>query len=202
MWPPFCLTTSCKRNIAFVTTLRHKSSESARHNFTMWAPSCATFPDSPCTKVCTKTSLSRYYTLCFCIKQYNFHLLIYSQSPVVRHFTNCWYLSHFPWTTAFTRTSVTSILRCYNFNGMIKWYDISWATLYFCCRFNKFFNVKKMSLYWKKFLFFKDNLTLRCIQRIRQFLFKITMPSHIFAIQTRIIFTKYGIILCAQGKLL
>ena len=30
----------------------------------------------PCTKVCTKTSLSRYYILCFCIKQYNFHLLI------------------------------------------------------------------------------------------------------------------------------
>jgi len=42
----------------------------------------------PCTKVCTKMSLSRYYTLCFCIKQYNFHLLIYSQPPVVRHFTN------------------------------------------------------------------------------------------------------------------
>ena len=26
------------------TTFRHKSSESARHNFTMWALSCATFP--------------------------------------------------------------------------------------------------------------------------------------------------------------
>ena len=37
MWPPFCLTTSCKRTLAFVTTFRHKSSESARHNFTMWA---------------------------------------------------------------------------------------------------------------------------------------------------------------------
>ena len=43
MWPPFCLTTSCKRTLAFVTTFRHKSSESARHNFTMWALSCATF---------------------------------------------------------------------------------------------------------------------------------------------------------------
>jgi len=42
----------------------------------------------PCTKVCTKTSLSRYYTLCLCTKQYNFYLLIYSQPPVVRHFTN------------------------------------------------------------------------------------------------------------------
>ena len=42
----------------------------------------------PCTKVCTKTSLSRYYALFFCIKQYNFHLLIYSHPPVVRHFTN------------------------------------------------------------------------------------------------------------------
>jgi len=30
----------------------------------------------PCTKVCTKTSLSLYYTLCFCVKEYNFHLLI------------------------------------------------------------------------------------------------------------------------------
>ena len=43
MWPPFCLTTSCKRTLAFVTTFRHKSSENARHNFTMWALSCATF---------------------------------------------------------------------------------------------------------------------------------------------------------------
>jgi len=37
MWPPFCLTTSCKRTFAFVTTFWYKSSESARHNFTMWA---------------------------------------------------------------------------------------------------------------------------------------------------------------------
>ena len=43
MWPPFYLTTSCKRTLAFVTTFRHKSSESARHNFTMWSLSCATF---------------------------------------------------------------------------------------------------------------------------------------------------------------
>ena len=43
MWPPCCLTTSCKRTLAFVTTFRKKSSESARHNFTMWALSCATF---------------------------------------------------------------------------------------------------------------------------------------------------------------
>ena len=39
-------------------------------------------------------------------------------------------LSHFPWTTALTRTFATAILWCYNFNGMIKWYDISCATLY------------------------------------------------------------------------
>jgi len=45
MWPPFCLTTSCKRTLPFVTTFRHKSSESARHNFAMWALSCATFSD-------------------------------------------------------------------------------------------------------------------------------------------------------------
>ena len=84
----------------------------------------------PCTKVCKKTSLSRYYTLCFCTKQHNFHLLIYSQPPVVRHFTNWWHLSHFPWTTAFTRTFATSTLWCYSFNGTIKLYDISCATLY------------------------------------------------------------------------
>ena len=48
-----------------------------------------------------------------------------------RHFTNWWPLSHFPWTTAFTRTFATSILWRYNFNGMIKWYDISCATLYY-----------------------------------------------------------------------
>jgi len=41
MWPPFCLTTSCKRTLAFITTFRRKSSESARHNFTMWVLSCA-----------------------------------------------------------------------------------------------------------------------------------------------------------------
>jgi hypothetical protein len=42
-----------------------------------------------------------------------------------------WHLSHFPWSTAFTCMFATSILWCYNFNGMIKWYDISCATLYF-----------------------------------------------------------------------
>ena len=47
MWPPFCLTTSCKQTLAFVTTFRHKSSESAQHNFTMWALSCATFSGLP-----------------------------------------------------------------------------------------------------------------------------------------------------------
>ena len=58
-------------------------------------------------------------------------LLIYSQPPVVRHFTDWWHLLHFPWTTAFTRTFATLILWCYNFSGMIKWYDIPCATLYF-----------------------------------------------------------------------
>jgi len=47
--PPFCLTTSCKRTLTFVTTFQHKSSESARHNFTMWALSCATFSGLPGT---------------------------------------------------------------------------------------------------------------------------------------------------------
>jgi len=49
MWPLFCLTTSCKRTLAFVTTFRHKSSESTRHNFTMWALSCATKKARKCS---------------------------------------------------------------------------------------------------------------------------------------------------------
>jgi len=94
---------------------------------------------SPCTKVCTKTSLSRHYTLCFCIKQYNFHLLITVNRPLCAilqtgvlafNSDHLWHQSHFPWTTAFTCTFATSILWCYNFNGMIKWYDILCATLY------------------------------------------------------------------------
>jgi hypothetical protein len=59
----------------------------------------------PCTKVCTKTSLSLYYTLCFCVKQYSFHLLIYSQPPVVRHFTN--------WCVGFQLWSVLTVYDIY-----------------------------------------------------------------------------------------
>ena len=100
-------------------------------NCSWWkSVNCLFSRSPPCTKVCTKTSLSHYYTLCFCIKQYNFHLLIYSQPPVVRHFTNWWDLLHFSWTTAFTCTFAASMLCCYNFIGMTKWYDILCATLY------------------------------------------------------------------------
>ena len=67
----------------------------------------------------------------FLHKTIQLYLLIYSQPPVVRHFTNWWHLSQFPWTTTFTRTFATSILWCYNFNGTIKWYDISCVTLYY-----------------------------------------------------------------------
>ena len=49
---------------------------------------CLLARSPPCTKACKKTSLSLHYTLCFYVKQYNFHLLICSQPPVVRHFTN------------------------------------------------------------------------------------------------------------------
>jgi len=59
----------------------------------------------PCTKVCKKTSLSLHYTLCFCVKQYNFHLLIYSQPPVVRHFTN--------WCVGFQLWSILTIYDIY-----------------------------------------------------------------------------------------
>jgi hypothetical protein len=149
MCPPFCLTTACKRTLVFVTTFRQNSSETARHNFTIWALSCATCfvtlwntlslknphkkTTFPITHNANCSLFSLYIDVSLCkryIKQYNFHLLTYSQPPVVHQFTNWWHLSHFPWTTAFTRTFVTSILWCYNFNGMIKWYDISCATLY------------------------------------------------------------------------
>ena len=66
MWPPFCLTTSCKRTLAFITTYRHKSSDSARHKFTMWALSCATFSGLLWTNAppfCLTTSCKR--TLAF-----------------------------------------------------------------------------------------------------------------------------------------
>ena len=66
----------------------------------------------------------------FLHKTIQLYFLIYSQPPVVRHFTNWWHLSPFPWTTAFTRTFATCILWCYNFNGRIKWYDISCVILY------------------------------------------------------------------------
>jgi len=59
----------------------------------------------PCNKVCTITSLSLYYTLCFCVKQYNFHLLIYSQPPVVRHFTN--------WCVGFQLWSILTVYGIY-----------------------------------------------------------------------------------------
>jgi len=109
---------------------------------------CLFAKSPPCTKVCTKTSLSLYYTLCFCVKQYNFHLLIYSQPPVVRHFTN-WCVGFQLWSIltvydmyrifhelqlSLARFAI-SILRCYNFNGIIKWYDISCATLYLRCTY-------------------------------------------------------------------
>ena len=42
---------------------------------------------------------------------------------------------------AFTRRFATSVLLCYNFNGMIKWYDISCATLYMSNLLNT--NLKK-----------------------------------------------------------
>jgi len=99
----------------------------------------------PCSKVCKKTSLSLYDTLCFCVKQYiqlspfdlqstarcpPFYKLVCWLSAMVN--SDClWHLLHFPWTTVFTRTFAILILWCYNFNGIIKWYDITCVTLYF-----------------------------------------------------------------------
>jgi len=48
-------------------------------------------------KCARKRLLSLYYTLCFCLKQYNFNLLIYSQPPVICHFTN-WYVGFQLWS--------------------------------------------------------------------------------------------------------
>ena len=89
--------------LAFITAFWHKSSESARHNFTMWALSCATFPGLLEARQCsaakrwshwTRSSLGTIYQLmrinsvpdvkCFC----NNKNLLCAQSMVwhfVRH---------------------------------------------------------------------------------------------------------------------
>ena len=109
-------------------------------------------------------SLSRYYTLCFCIKQYNFHLLIYSQPPAICHFTNWEHVSHFPWTTAPTRTFATSMLCCYNFSGVIEWYDISCATLYLS--YPLLLNTSPLSSTWRTRTSFNVPWMLKSLQYV------------------------------------
>ena len=146
MWPPFYLTTSCKRTLAFVTTFLHKSSEKARHNFTMWALSCATFsgllwntfPFKNPHKKKSHGLISGLWGGQNLPPSWRSSEPTWHHTKIKRliqeiknhHFTNWWHLSNFPWTTAFICTFATSILWCYNFNGMRKWYDISCATLY------------------------------------------------------------------------
>jgi hypothetical protein len=73
----------------------------------------------PRTKVCTKTSLSLYYTLCFCVKQYNFH-----------HFTN--------WCVGFQLWSILTVYDIYRIFHELqhslaslqhRYYDVTTLTL-------------------------------------------------------------------------
>ena len=180
MWPPFYLTTSCKRTLAFVTTFLHKSSEKARHNFTMWALSCVTFSgllwntfsfNNPHKRNAwiniRATRRPQFVTLMTSSKPMWHHTKIKHLIQEIKnhHFTNWWYLSHFPWTTAFIRTYATSILWCYSFNGMIKWYDISCTTLYV----SVFWILRSATAYWHcNFMFLNTTfLHLSSLPRVR-----------------------------------
>jgi hypothetical protein len=103
----------------------------------------------PCTKVCTTLYQSVHENVSQSLLHSLFLRKTIQLSPFDLHSTarcppfyklvcwllamvnsDClWHLSHFPLNTAFIRTFATSILWCYNFNGIIKWYDISCATL-------------------------------------------------------------------------
>ena len=135
MWPPFCLTTSCRRTLAFVTTLRHKSSESARHNFTMWALSCATFSGllwvvqfrvhimKLCRKLsddlCRKVVTNARVRLQEVVRQNGGHIehVLHQEQ-----FSSLWGLILYQMSNVFVIIKI-----CYVHN---QWYDISCATLY------------------------------------------------------------------------
>ena len=137
MWPPFCLTTSCKRTLAFVTTFRHRSSESARHNFTTFFGGqkrpenvaqlsahivkwCCALPEYLCRKVVTNARVRLQEV----VRQNGGHIehvLHYEQ------FSSLWGLILYQMSNVFV-----IIKMCYVHNQL---YDISCATLYHCfCR--------------------------------------------------------------------
>ena len=150
MWPPFCLITSCKRTLAFVTTFRHKSSESARHNFTMWALSCATFSivklcralsEDVCRKVLTNARVSLQEV----VRQNGGHIehvLHYEQ------FFSLWGLILYQMSNVFVIIKI-----CYVHN---QWYDISCATLYVASCHIRIINYSLLCSVLPHFLYFSQ----------------------------------------------
>ena len=132
MWPPFCLTTSCKRTLAFVTTFRHKSSESARHSFTMWALSCPTFSDllwRLSEDLCRKVVTNARVRLQEVVRQNGGHI---ERVLHLEQFSSLWGLILYQMSNVFV-----IIKMCYVHN---QWYYISCATLYISyCAVGKIF---------------------------------------------------------------
>ena len=139
MWPPFCLTTSYKRTLAFVTTFRHNSSESARHNFTMWALSCATFsglqrrPENVAQLRAHVVKLCRTLSEDLCRKFVTnarscLQEVVRQNGDHIEHvlhqeqFSSLWGLILYQMSNVFV-----IIKMCYVHN---QWYDIPCATLY------------------------------------------------------------------------
>ena len=139
MWLPFCLTISCKRTLAFVTTFRHKSSESARHNFAMWALSCATFsgllwrPENVAQLRAHIVKLCRALSEDLCRKVVTNARVRFQE--VVRqnggHIENVLHYEQFSslWGQILYQMSNAFVIikMCYVHN---QWYDISCTTLY------------------------------------------------------------------------
>ena len=139
MWPPICLTASCKRTLAFVTTFRHKSSESARHNFTMWTLSCATFsglqrrPENVAQLRAHTVKLCRALSEDLCRKVVTNARVRFQE--VVRqnggHIENVLHYEQFSslWGQILYQMSNAFVIikMCYVHN---QWYDISCTTLY------------------------------------------------------------------------
>ena len=136
MWPPFCLTTPCKRALAFVTTFRHNSSKSAGHNFTMWALSCATFSPKEARKCSAAQGPHSEVVPCAF-----WRLLSKSCDECKGSFARgCEAKRWSHWTcsslgTIFQPMRINSVpdVKCFSNNKNVlraKWYDISCATLY------------------------------------------------------------------------
>jgi len=135
MWPPFCLTTPCKRTLAFVTTFRHRSSESARHIFWPFLVSSGSQkrPENVAQLRAHIVKLCRALSEDMCRKVMT--------NARVRLPRGCEAKRWSHWTcsslgTIFQPMRINSVpdVKCFSNNKMCyvhnQWYDISCATLY------------------------------------------------------------------------